>query len=197
VRQSFVNGESALEHSFTLAAPPDGRDPDSETRITVDLAVGALLFNFIRPRITDPVRLLAVAQMLVAGLVLLGLVGVVVRPEFFTPSQSLATLRALAGSAILVVLPVTVVMGLSFPAASALVADDARHAGRESGSLIAVNTVGAISASIIIPFVLIPLLGSPVVVVLLALVNALLGSRSRFGCAFRVVRSSRSDSWSP
>ena len=110
----------------------------------VGLAVGALLFNFIRPRITDPVRLLAVAQMLVAGLVLLGLVGVVVRPEFFTPSQSLATLRALAGSAILVVLPVTVVMGLSFPAASALLADDARHAGRESGSLIAVNTVGAI-----------------------------------------------------
>ena len=49
------------------------------------------------------------------------------------------------------------------------------HAGRESGSLIAVNTVGAISASVIIPFVLIPLLGSPVVVVLLALVNALLG----------------------
>ena len=141
----------------------------------VGLAVGALLFNFIRPRITDPVRLLAVAQMLVAGLVLLGLVGVVVRPEFFTPSQSLATLRALAGSAILVVLPVTVVMGLSFPAASALLADDARHAGRESGSLIAVNTVGAISASVIIPFVLIPLLGSPVVVVLLALVNALLG----------------------
>ena len=141
----------------------------------VGLAVGALLFNFIRPRITDPVRLLAVAQMLVAGLVLLGLVGVVVRPEDFTPSQSLATLRALAGSAILVVLPVTVVMGLSFPAASALLADDARHAGRESGSLIAVNTIGAISASVIIPFVLIPLLGSPVVVVLLALVNALLG----------------------
>ena len=141
----------------------------------VGLAVGALLFNFIRPRITDPVRLLAVAQMLVAGLVLLGLVGVVVRPENFTPSQALSTLRALTGSVLLVVLPVTVVMGLSFPAASALLADDARHAGRESGSLIAVNTIGAISASVIIPFVLIPLLGSPAVVVLLALVNALLG----------------------
>jgi spermidine synthase len=141
----------------------------------VGLAVGALLFNFIRPRINDPIRLLAVAQMLVAGLVLLGLVGVVVRPENFVPSQSLATLRALTGSVLLVVLPVTVVMGLSFPAASALLADDARHAGRESGSLIAVNTVGAISASVIIPFVLIPILGSPAVVVLLALVNALLG----------------------
>ncbi|HEU5181094.1 MAG TPA: hypothetical protein VFW45_09890, partial [Candidatus Polarisedimenticolia bacterium] len=40
VRQTFVNGESALEHGFTLAAPPDHRDPGSETRITLDLAVG-------------------------------------------------------------------------------------------------------------------------------------------------------------
>jgi len=141
----------------------------------VGLAVGALLFNFVRPRINDPIRLLAVAQMLVAGLVLLGLVGVVVRPEQLTPSQSLATLGALTRSAILVVLPVTILMGLSFPAASALLPDDARHAGRESGSLVAVNTIGAIAASVLIPFVLIPVLGSPVVVVLLALLNALLG----------------------
>ena len=37
-----------------------------------------------------------------------------------------------------------------------------RHAGAESGSLLAVNTVGAIVGSFVIPFVLIPLLGSPV-----------------------------------
>ncbi len=141
----------------------------------IGLAIGALLFNFVRPRMGDPVRLLAAAQILVAALVLVGLVGVVVRPEALNPGDAFATLRALTGSAVLVVLPVTIVMGLSFPAASALLADDARHAGRESGSLVAVNTVGAIAASVIIPFVLIPLLGSPVVVVLLAVVNALLG----------------------
>ncbi len=141
----------------------------------IGLALGALLFNIIRPRIGDPVRLLAVAQILVAALVMIGLVGVVVRPEALNPGDATATLKALAGSAILVVLPVTIVLGLSFPAASALLADDARHAGRESGSLLAVNTIGAIVASVVIPFLLIPLLGSPVVMVLLALVNALLG----------------------
>ncbi len=141
----------------------------------IGLAIGALLFNFVRPRMGDPVRLLAVAQILVAALVMIGLIGVVVRPEALNPGDALATLRVLTGDAILVVLPVTIVLGLSFPAASALLADDARHAGRESGSLVAVNTVGAIAASVIIPFLLIPLLGSPMVVVLLALVNALLG----------------------
>ena len=141
----------------------------------IGLAIGALLFNVIRPRIGDPVRLLAAAQILVAALVLAGLVGVVVRPETLNPGEPLATLQALAGAALLVVLPVTIVLGLSFPAASALLADDARHAGSESGSLIAVNTVGAIVGSVIIPFLLIPALGSPLVVVLLALVNATLG----------------------
>jgi spermidine synthase len=139
------------------------------------LALGALLFNLVRPRIGDPVRLLAAAQIVVAGLVMIGLVGVAVRPETLDPGDPLATLQALAVSAFLVVFPVTVVLGLSFPAASALLADDARHAGAESGSLVAVNTVGAIAASVLIPFVLIPAFGSPVVVALLALVNAALG----------------------
>jgi spermidine synthase len=139
------------------------------------LALGALLFNFVRPRIGDPVRLLAAAQIVVATLVTIGLVGVAVRPETLDPGDPLATLQALAVSAFLVVFPVTIVLGLSFPAASALLADDARHAGAESGSLVAVNTVGAIAASVLIPFVLIPAFGSPVVVALLALVNAGLG----------------------
>jgi spermidine synthase len=141
----------------------------------IGLALGALLFNIVRPRITDPIRLLAAAQVLVAALVMVGLVGVAVRPEALAPGGSIATLQGLAQAAILVVLPVTIVLGLSFPAASALLADDAQHAGAESGSLVAVNTIGAIAASVIIPFVLIPILGSPVVVALLAVVNASLG----------------------
>jgi spermidine synthase len=148
----------------------------------IGLAIGALLFNYIRPRITDPIRLLAMAQILLAALVMCGLVTVVVRPEALTPGASLATLQALLQSTVLVVLPVTVVLGLSFPAASALLSDDARHAGSESGSLVAVNTIGAIAGSVIIPFLLIPTLGSPLVVALLALVNAGLG----VALAFRI-----------
>ena len=50
----------------------------------IGLALGALLFNFLRPRITDPVRLLAAAQILVAALVMVGLVG-----SSFAPRPSL------------------------------------------------------------------------------------------------------------
>ena len=75
----------------------------------------------------------------------------------------------------LVVLPVTIALGVAFPASSALLADDAAHAGGESGGLLATNTVGAILGSLLVPFVLIPLLGSPVLVAGLALVNASLG----------------------
>ena len=141
----------------------------------IGLAVGAVLFNLIRPRIGDPVRLLANAQIFIAALVMAGLVAVVVRPEALAPNEPLATLQALLEATVIVVLPVTVVLGITFPAASALLADDARHAGSESGSLLAVNTVGAIAASILIPFLLIPAIGSPMAVALLALLNALLG----------------------
>jgi spermidine synthase len=141
----------------------------------IGLAIGALLFNLIRPRLRDPIRFLAVAQILVSVLVMLGLVGVVVRPETLDPGEPLATLQALLGSALIVVLPVTIVLGVSFPAASTLLADDERQAGRESGSLVAINTVGAIAGSVVIPFLLIPVFGSPLVMAMLALVNAVVG----------------------
>ena len=163
----------------------------------VGLAAGAVLFNFIRPRIGHPVRLLASAQILIAALVLAGLVGVVVRPEALDPMAPLSTIRALVGAAIIVVLPVTIVLGMTFPAASALLEDDARHAGSESGSLLAVNTVGAIVASVLIPFLLIPVLGSPMVVALLALVNAVLGIALAVRCGRRAVSWLPSVSWSP
>jgi hypothetical protein len=46
-----------------------------------------------------------------------------------------------AGIAILVVLPTTVLLGFSFPAASALLADRPDETATEAGGLIALNTV--------------------------------------------------------
>ena len=54
---------------------------------------------------------------------------------------------------------------------------------RDPGSLLAVNTVGAILGSLVIPFVLIPTLGSPLIVALLALANV--GARDRPRAAAR------------
>jgi spermidine synthase len=139
------------------------------------IALGALLFNLVRPRIGDPVRLLAAAQILVSVLVLGGLVWFLGNPHELEPFRPIETVMTLFGSVVVVVLPVTIVLGLAFPAASALLSDDATRAGTSSGTLLGLNTLGAITGSLVIPFVLIPLIGSPYVVALLALVNALLG----------------------
>ena len=75
----------------------------------------------------------------------------------------------------LVVLPVTIVLGLAFPTASILLRDERGHAGAESGSLLGVNTLGAILGSLLVPFVLMPLIGSPTIIVVLAVTNAAVG----------------------
>ena len=77
---------------------------------------------------------------------------------------------------VLVVLPATLLMGLSFPAASGLVAGSDREVGRRAGMVLAVNTLGAIVGTFVIPFVVIPLVGSPNALGLLAIVNALLAA---------------------
>jgi predicted membrane-bound spermidine synthase len=70
-----------------------------------------------------------------------------------------------------VVLPATIVMGFTFPAASALLGDDPRRVAANAGRLLAVNTAGAIVATFVIPFFVIPTIGSPAAVALLALIN--------------------------
>jgi spermidine synthase len=137
------------------------------------IAIGALLFNVVVARVGRPIRVLAVAQALVAVLAILGLSQVIARPQQLDPIQPLETLGALIGSVALVVLPVTIVLGIAFPTASRLLRDEAEDAGTESGSLLAVNTTGAILGSLVIPFVLMPAIGSPWIVVGLAVVNAL------------------------
>lgn len=141
----------------------------------IGIALGAVLFSWMRPRMRDPVRVLAISQLVVAVLAVLGLVFVIGSPRLLDPGDPLRSVAALVIAALLVVLPVTTVMGIAFPTASALLRDELGQAGTESGSLLASNTVGAIVGSLIIPFVLMPTIGSPAIVVLLAATNAALG----------------------
>ena len=78
---------------------------------------------------------------------------------------------AIVGPVLLVVLPTTIVMGFTFPASSALLDDDPARVASSAGRLLAANTLGAISATFAIPFVLIPRVGSPMAVAVLALIN--------------------------
>ena len=142
----------------------------------IGLAIGALLFNSFRPRITNPARLLAAAQVLIGALVLFGLVAVIARPPVVDPGNPIGVVSSLFGAAIVVVLLTTIVLGLTFPAASAMLADDPTRAGRSTGTFLAVNTLGSIAGAFLVPFLLIPVLGSPHATALLALVNVAVGA---------------------
>ncbi len=139
------------------------------------IALGAVLFNALRPRLRDPLAFFATTQILVAALVMAGLVGVLIQPRALDPGQPLATLAALTWSSLLVVLPAATVLGLAFPAAAALLDPTRSRMGARTGSLLAINTAGAITGSLVIPFWLVPWLGSPRVLALLALASAALG----------------------
>ena len=142
------------------------------------LALGALAFNLIRSRLHQVIPLLAVGQVAVAVLATLGVVilsGSIVDKPIDLPTSITDLFGDFARTTVLIVLPTTFVMGLTFPAASALVAGRDDEIGSRTGLLLASNTIGAIIATFAIPFILIPLVGSPVALGLVAIVNAVTG----------------------
>jgi len=137
----------------------------------VGIALGAVLFGLFRHRIRNWVAVLAACQLGTAVLALAGLVFVISRPEATNAANIGTVFEVLWAAAIPVVLPATIVMGLAFPAASTLLDDRAGRVATVAGQLLAVNTFGAICGTFLIPFVVIPLIGSPTAVVALAFVN--------------------------
>lgn len=133
------------------------------------IALGAMAFNIIRQRIPQTVAVLAVTQVATAILVLGGMV---VLDAHFGESGSFA---AFLQKTILVVLPTTFVIGISFPASAALLAGPAHQSGSRSGLLLAVNTIGAIVGTFVVPFLVIPAVGSATALGLVALANAATG----------------------
>jgi len=136
------------------------------------IAAGAVIFSALRERIRNPIALLAAAQAAVAILALAGLVLVIAHMPAVDRTTALATITSLRRSVVLVVLPATLVMGLAFPAASALLDARAARVGTNAGKLLAANTLGAIAGTFVVPFLVIPAIGSPGAVAALALVNA-------------------------
>jgi spermidine synthase len=179
---AFISGMTSLGYQVTwtrLLASGTGNTTYVFTTILtcflIGLALGAVVFAVVRGWIGDPLRLLAGSQIVAAALALLGLVFVLVAPHTPMPGTPIDTLKALLGSAAIVVIPVTLMLGIAFPASSALLHDNASRAGEGSGGLLGVNTIGAIVGSLVVPFFLIPLLGSPVLMAALAACNASLG----------------------
>jgi spermidine synthase len=127
------------------------------------IAAGAAAVSARPPRPGETMFALAGAQTAVAAITLIGLAlvsGEIVRLAFVQ-------------AALLAVFPATLSLGLTLPLAANLVASADDRIGRDSGLLLAVNTAGAILGTILVPFGLVPLIGSPRTAVLLSLVNAL------------------------
>lgn len=139
------------------------------------IALGALVFSAVRRRVGRSIGLIAIAQILAGALAMLGLTLVINRPETLAPAAALRSVKESIWPILVVVLPATVVMGFTFPASSALLGDDPQRRAASAGSLLAANTLGAIVATFAIPFVVIPRIGSPHAVALLALTNLATG----------------------
>ena len=191
---AFVSGLTSLGYQVTwtrLLASGTGGYTYVFTVILalflIGIALGAVIFDRVRPRIVDPVRALSITQLAVAALALAGLVLVISNPRPLDPRDLVGSVGVLVTSALVVVLPVTTALGIAFPTASALLRDEASEAGGESGALLASNTLGAIIGSLVIPFVFMPTIGSPWIIVGLALTNAVLG----IALAMRVSRGRR------
>ncbi len=143
----------------------------------VGIATGAILLGTLRRRVKSITALIGVAQLLTAVLVVIGAAALASPESPFTGASFDVgiAIRTFAFNTAIVVLPPTIVMGLTFPATAALLADRSGAEGSESGQLLAVNTSGSIVATFVLPFVLIPWLGSPAVLAGLAIVNVAVG----------------------
>ena len=187
---AFVSGVTSLGYQVLWTRLLSSGTGNSTYVFTLILALflfgitfGATAFAMVRPHLRNVVGAIAIAQLVVAVLAIAGLVLVISHPPMFDPSRELTAVAASMTPIILVVVPATMVMGFTFPAASTLLGDDPARIAANAGRLLAANTAGAISATFAIPFFVIPAVGSPSAVALLALINvatavALVASRS-------------------
>jgi len=129
------------------------------------LAVGAAVVTRRMGRLGSAVALLGATQVAIAAIVLAGLVIL---------SGQYPNLQFIV-RVVLVVLPATLAIGITLPLASSLVGTAEGHVGRDAGLLLGSNTIGAICGTFVVPFVLIPTIGSERALVLLAAINSLLG----------------------
>lgn len=180
---AFVSGLTSLGYQVLWTRLLSSGTGNSTYVFTLILAMfligitfGATLFSLTRRSIRQPVGLIAIAQVVVAAIAVVGLVLVIGRPGKIDPGNALESATTILGPILLVVLPATAVMGFTFPASSTLLGDDPSRVAANAGRLLAANTAGAITATFVIPFFVIPAVGSPNAVALLALVNLSTGA---------------------
>ncbi|MFI5225366.1 MAG: fused MFS/spermidine synthase [Candidatus Limnocylindrales bacterium] len=171
---AFVSGATSLGYQVLwtrLLASGSGNRTYVFTLILatflVGLAIGAVTVSRLAGKSPSTIRRLGLTQVAVAGLALIA-----------TPilAADVASGWPLFTRILIVVLPTTIVMGFTLPLASNLIGLGNERIGRDAGLLLGANTIGAISATFLIPFAAIPLIGSPRSLVVLCAMNAAVGT---------------------
>jgi spermidine synthase len=118
----------------------------------------------------------AIAVLAVAGLLVFYLIGrTTLDPRYlYSPLTGAADIVALFGWTLLIIFPVTLLMGFFFPLAAQAGVKAAGRVGAVGG-LYAANTLGTILGSLVTGFVLVPNLGTKFSFLLIALLAALTG----------------------
>ena len=128
------------------------------------LAIGSLIYRFLLARYRQPTRILAWVLLAAGWAILLFLIAAVLgAPYGGTPPMNVLTMAAIA------VLVPTIVMGIVFPLVCAAFAGSVATVGRGVGAAYAANTAGSMVGALIPVFVLVPLLGIQLSIMLLAL----------------------------
>jgi spermidine synthase len=163
---AFVSGLTALGYQVLwtrLLSFGTGASSYTFTTILIlflsGIALGAMAHSLGVGRRMNPLLLLAICQILVAALALAGLTLV---------GSSTAPLWVRIG----VIVPATLVLGFALPIAAGLTSSADRTVGSDTGLLLGVNTAGTVIGTFVVPFFLVPAIGSPHAVVVLAALNA-------------------------
>ena len=169
---AFVSGATSLGYQVLwtrLLASGSGNTTYVFTLILsiflIGIAVGAAVISRRMRRSVAAIATLGSIQLLIAALVLAGTVIL----------SGQAPGIPFVPRVILAVLPATLALGATLPLASSLVGTAANRIGRDTGLLLGANTIGAIGGTFVVPFLLIPTIGSLRAVVLLALLNVATG----------------------
>ncbi len=153
------------------------------TLFLIGIALGAAMLGVLRLRVRSTIALIAVAQIVTALFATIGAAILASPPVPFSGASPdfISALGKFAGQATLLVLPPTIAMGITFPATAALLGEERGSEGSATGTLLAVNTAGSLVATFLLPFLVIPLIGSPATLAGLAIINATVGGMLFFG----------------
>lgn len=133
------------------------------------IGLGSLLGGKLLGGIRHPLRALGVAQVAIAGYSILGLyIGTLFDPVTHVLHLTEGNVLIMP---LLVVFPITLVLGAMFPLVSRCYVASEADVGRAVGRLYSLNTLGCIAGSLACGFLLIGLFGTRGTILLLAAVN--------------------------